>query len=390
MPGLPIAAGACDTEGMPPASRLLPYLIFCLLIAPATAGAQPDPDAELLALEERLAASLTTKDAAAFEELLAPGFVLRGAPDVARDAWIANALQLCWGDRYELTDFRTIERGDEAAVVSFQLTTFRDPDTCEPAIIRSLVTDVWRREAGAWRLALRHSGPAGSGLAQQFLREDAPPPLWERSAELSYVSTGGNTDTQTLGVGGALTWRPGPWRTDARTAFVRSETGNVLTAESFTAEVRQSRNLSPHVETFVRLGYLVNEFAGIERRVAADGGLGWIVSDAGTHRLRFDTALGYSRETRVAADTLSAALANLGAAYRWRLFRASEIADDARLTASLDDREDWRFSNALAFTTSMTRVLSIKVSHELRLVNVPVPGFERRDTVVAVALVAKF
>jgi hypothetical protein len=44
------------------------------------------------------------RDAAAFDALLAPDAVLRGAPDVPRDTWIATALSLCWGDRHEIDD----------------------------------------------------------------------------------------------------------------------------------------------------------------------------------------------------------------------------------------------------------------------------------------------
>jgi putative salt-induced outer membrane protein YdiY len=325
-----------------------------------------------------------------FEEVLPADFVLRGAPDVPRDAWIANAARLCWGDRYELTDFRLIAHDRPTAVVSFVLTTFRDPETCDRAILRSLVTDVWRQDDGRWRLVLRHSGPAGGSLAQQFAREAALPLRWERAADLSLVSTGGNTSTRTLGMGGAVTWRPGAWRTEARASVVRSETEHVLTAESLTSDVRQSRTLSPQVELFGRGTYLTNEFAGIETRITVDGGLGWVVSAAGAHRLRVDAGVGYSRETRITSPTLTAALANFGGAYRWQVARATALTDEALLTASLDDRDDWRLSNTLAITTAMTRLLSIRVAHELRLVNLPVPGFERRDTVIAVALVAKF
>ncbi len=368
----------------------LASLVLAVLSLAVPAKAQPASDAELLALEERLATALTTKEAPVFEQLLAPGFVLRGAPDVSRDIWIANAARLCWGDRYELTDFRLIEDMGTSAVVSFVLTTFRDPETCDRAIIRSLVTDIWRRDEDTWRLALRHSGPAGGGLAQQFARQAAPPPTWERAADVSLVSTGGNTDTQTLGLGGAVTWRPGPWRTDARATFVRSTTDDVLTTESRTVELRQSRNLSPHLEAFARGSFLTNAFAGIDSRVTVDGGLGWKVSDAGAHRLRVDAGVGYSRETRLASPSVASALANFGGAYEWRITRTTTVGDEALLTALLDDREDWRLVNALTVTTAMTRVLSVRLAHELRLANVPVPGFERRDTVIAVALVAKF
>jgi len=364
-------------------------LFFCCVLLSVTASAQPSV-ADLRTLEERLASALTTRDVGVFEETLAAGFVLRGMPDVSRDAWVANALALCWGERYEITDFRLLDNGEASAVVSFVLTTFRDPETCDRAIIRSLVTDIWRHDGERWRLALRHAGPAGGGVSQQFARENAPPPLWERSGELSLVSTGGNTETGTLGVGGAVTWRPGAWRTDLKASFVRSETDQVRTAEALAADVRQSRRLTPHLEVFGRGAFLANEFAGIDRRVTADAGLGWNVSTIGAHRLRLDAALGHSRETRLLSPTLSSALANLGGAYKWQVTRATAVTDDVLVTASLDEREDWRLSNTLAVTTTMTRVLSIRVAHELRMVNQPVPGFERRDTVIAVALVAKF
>lgn len=36
------------------------------------------------------------------------------------------------------------------------------------------------------------------------------------------------------------------------------------------------------------------------------------------------------------------------------------------------------------------RILSLKLSHELKRVNGPAPGFGRTDTIVSAALVAKF
>ena len=54
-------------------------------------------------------------------------------------------------------------------------------------------------------------------------QDPPPPPRLEGSAELSFVSTGGNSETQSLGLGGAIIWRPDPWNTQAKLSFVRSE-----------------------------------------------------------------------------------------------------------------------------------------------------------------------
>jgi putative salt-induced outer membrane protein len=219
---------------------------------------------------------------------------------------------------------------------------------------------------------------------------NAPPPRWERKAELSLVSTGGNTDTQTLGTGASIIFRPGPWTTEARTAFVRSEAADVETAKSLVADAREARAVTPRMEIFGRYGYLSDKFAGIDHRSTVDGGVGYKLLPGPVHTLRADAGLGYSREARVVGDDLSFALANFGSAYKWQISKTADLSDSALLTASLDDGDAWRFGNAFALTAVMTRVLSLKLSHDVKFNNSPVVGFEKTDRLTSVALVAKF
>ena len=219
---------------------------------------------------------------------------------------------------------------------------------------------------------------------------NAPPPRWERKAELSLVSTGGNTDTQTLGIGASVVFRPDGWTTDARTAFVRSEAADVETAKSFVADLRQARALTTRVEIFGRYGYLGDRFAGIEHRHTVDGGLGYKLLTGPVHALRVDAGLGYTREARVVGEDVSFALTNLGAAYKWQLSKSADITDAAVLTESLADHSQWRFGNAFALAAAITRVFSLKLSHDTKFNNSPVPGFEKTDRLTSVALVARF
>lgn len=219
---------------------------------------------------------------------------------------------------------------------------------------------------------------------------EAPPPRWERKAEVSLVATSGNSDTQTAGLGASLIWRPGVWTTEAKSAFVRSETSDIETARTFSADLRQGRTLSPRVDLFGRFGFLSNEFAGIDARTTVDGGVGYKLLLGPVHTVRVDGGLGYSHEERVTGPALSFPLANFGAGYKWQISKTADFTEVALFTASLDEGEDWRFGNALALTAAMTSVFSLKASHEVRHVNTPVPGFEKSDTQMSVALVAKF
>jgi len=217
-----------------------------------------------------------------------------------------------------------------------------------------------------------------------------PPPRWERKAELSLVSTGGNTDTQTLGLGASVVFRPDKWTTEGRTSFVRSEAADVETAKSWVIDFREARALSTRTEAFGRYGYLMDRFAGIDHRNTVDGGLGYKLLVGPVHTLRVDGGLGYTSEGRVTGDSQSFALVNLGSAYKWQISKTADIADSAILTESLKSHDAWRFTNAFAVSAAMTSVLSLKLSHDVKFNNSPVPGFEKTDRVTAAAIVAKF
>jgi putative salt-induced outer membrane protein len=219
---------------------------------------------------------------------------------------------------------------------------------------------------------------------------DTPPPRWERKAELSLVATGGNTDTQTVGAGASLVWRPSPWTTEAKVAFVRSEANDELTARSFAADLRQARAITERVDAFGRFGYLSNEFAGIDARSTIDGGIAYKLLTGPVHTLRVDGGLGYSREARITGEDLAFPLANFGSAYKWQISRTADLTEAVLFTQSLDEGEDRRFSNAFALTAALTRLLSLKLSHELKFVNVPVVPFEKTDTLLSMALVMSF
>jgi putative salt-induced outer membrane protein len=372
-------------------------LTLAVLLSAFPAGAQTPPaDAGLeAALRERVGAiarGIHAKDRAALDALLADDFVLRGSPDVPRATWLDNAIALCWGDRSEIADLNARRLSDTVATVSFVSTFHQDPFTCEPALVRSLITDIWVRGDGVWRLSVRQAGPVGSGdpVAQQFVREAPPPPALEGKAELSFVSTGGNTDAQTLGTAGDLIWRAGAWKTEARAMFVRAETDDRETARALLAELRESRAISSRLDVFGRGGYQRDVYAGIDSRVTLDAGLGWTAVDGARHALRLDGGLGYLSEDRLAGDDLRSAIARAVAKYKWVFSNTTELTNDAAFLLPFEEGDAWRYANTLALTAGLSRLFSLKLSHALSYLNAPVPGFRKTDTIVSAALVAKF
>jgi putative salt-induced outer membrane protein len=223
----------------------------------------------------------------------------------------------------------------------------------------------------------------------------APPHTCTGSAELSFVSTTGNTDTQTLGIGGSVECKPNKWTYTAKGAFIRSEADDVVTAKSLDTLFRAARDLTPRLKAYGQFIYFQNEFAGIENRYAVEGGLAYMLFTHPKHTLEVDGGIGYTKEDRVEVigipdEDLSFATARTGAIYRWKISETAEFGDDAGFTFNLNDGEDWRFANAAYIAAKLNTIFSLKLSYAIAYLNNPVPGFGKTDTITSAALVAKF
>jgi len=217
-----------------------------------------------------------------------------------------------------------------------------------------------------------------------------PPPLREGSAEFSFVGTSGNTSTQALGLGGEFIYRPAPWEAKIKVAFVRNESNDVLSAESFLLIGRVQRAITPRLAAFGQYGYQRDQFAGILDRNTVEGGLAYTLIDHAGHKLVVDGAFGYANENRVTGNDISTGTFATDGLYTWKISETSELTEDARFNFSLSESSDWRYANLLALTAKITTIFSLKLSNAVRYVNLPAPGFKTTDVVTSIALVAKF
>jgi putative salt-induced outer membrane protein YdiY len=209
------------------------------------------------------------------------------------------------------------------------------------------------------------------------------------SGELSFVSTSGNTSTQTLGVGGHLTNRSGAWRSQTAVVFVRAETDDTETARTLGVDFRVVRDLTPRAGWYGHSAYHRDTFAGIEHRIGADSGLAFKVVAARSHAVDLDLGLGYTNETRSAQADRSFPAGTLALDCRWTVTETTQVTNDTALTANLRQSGDWRVANVAALSTALSRTLSLRLSYQVTFMNRAVPGFRRTDTTASAAVVAK-
>ncbi len=217
-----------------------------------------------------------------------------------------------------------------------------------------------------------------------------PPPLWSGSAELSFLSTSGNTSTSSIGGALELDYKPAPWAVIFKAGYLRASTNGDLTAEQLTASLKGVRDLTKRVDVFVGSGYLRNRFAGFNSLISGDAGAGYKLLAGPVHMLRAEAGFGYTREDQLIGDNRSYASARAGLGYKWQFSKAADFTNDFSYLYDLSDSSNWEISEKAAITAGLTSIFSLKASYGLFYNNLPVPTFEKTDTATAVALVAKF
>jgi putative salt-induced outer membrane protein YdiY len=216
-----------------------------------------------------------------------------------------------------------------------------------------------------------------------------PPPRREGGAELSFVDTNGNTESMALGVKGDFTLRPKPWIIEERAHFIRTESDDIVDAESFTNRFRAGRYVTTRLDFFAMHGYLRDTFSGIDHRNTITFGLGYALIEDARQTLKVDGSFGYVNEQRI-GDDISTGVVIGGTKYRLQLTANAELADDFSFEEAFDDAGNWRLDHFIGLTAKISTIFSLKVGNSLRFANQPVPGFLQRDLITSAALVMRF
>jgi putative salt-induced outer membrane protein YdiY len=363
-----------------------------LAVSARAQTAEPSGDVDIRVLESSLFDALHARDRQQLESLLAADYVLRGAPDIDRETWLQNATKRCWGDRSDLDDFRA-RRHEGVVIASFALTFYVDPATCRAGVLRSLVTDVWVREADGWKLKVRHAGPPPAfpdDIAAQYGAVPDAPPTWEVGSEFSAVATGGNTSTRTIGLGAQLAHHSDGQKTEVNARFLTSQADAVTNARLLIVEGRHGFTVTEPLQVFGEASYTRDRFAGIDDRVTTTAGVAYAVSVPAPQTLALEGGLGWTVEQRLDGTSLRFATGTGALDYRWTIVPGTELREEAIFNADLESIKNWRTSNTTTLHVTLTRVLSLRASHAIEYRRTPVVGFGRSDMRTAVALVFSF
>lgn len=216
---------------------------------------------------------------------------------------------------------------------------------------------------------------------------------WFDTAELSLVLTGGNSESESLGLKNTLEriWPSASFRLEARAVRAASTDADTLaigpdpddfevveeseenvTAELFALQSGFDRSLTERLYWNLGAGWLQNRPAGIESRASLLGGLGnlWVDTPATTFKTEY--GITWTREEgTLDAGADSFAGARLAALLRRKVGENGVYRNELILDENLDDTSDLRADWTNSIAVNLNGRLALKVSLQLLWDNVP-------------------
>lgn len=225
------------------------------------------------------------------------------------------------------------------------------------------------------------------GASSIALAEDgAIERTWAATAELGYIETSGNTETETLNAKFKGETSLAKWTNELELEALKSAANDVRSAEKYRVEAQTDYDLGGRAYALLNVNWENDNFSGYDYQAAAAFGFGYRVIRTDTVKLKLELGPGY----RVAEDDIGNkeedAIVRAAELFTWKLSETSTFEQYLKVEAG-DSNTETRFGISLA--SKIAGDLSMKISHDITH-NSDVPaGSEETDRETSVTMVYK-
>ena len=221
--------------------------------------------------------------------------------------------------------------------------------------------------------------------------DDAPPKKWKDTAEVSIVSTNGNSRTTTASAKNLFVYDWTSTKLELEGGGLGAKSKGVVTDERYNASEKVSQKVSEFNYVFERFGWDKNRFAGVANRYDAALGFGRRLLALERHTLKAEMGGGYINEERTqGAKRVSFGSGRAYSKYEFIVSPTAKFSQDGEYLHNFAFADDYRIRTETALQATVTSIVSVKVSYLWTRVGKPPPGFIRDDTTTAIALIASF
>jgi putative salt-induced outer membrane protein YdiY len=217
-----------------------------------------------------------------------------------------------------------------------------------------------------------------------------PPPLWDVQTGLSYVATGGNSDTTTVGADFGMHRRWPAWIVETAATAVRSTNRDVRTAERYIGAVRGQRKLSDIVGLSAGERVERDRLAGLDFRSILDGGLGWALRREPPWTLDAVTALAWLHEQPIAGLERNDPAGVFQLLSKVPLGTAADSTQRITYYPNFKTTSAYRSEAEVTAQAAINGRLAMRFGYLWRYANTPVPGFRKADDLVTASIVVRW
>lgn len=228
---------------------------------------------------------------------------------------------------------------------------------------------------------------SGHAYAADEPTDAAAESLWKASAELGYVATSGNTETETVNAKAMLSTDRENWRHKGEITALQSSDAIITTAKKRTLFVQSDYKLTDPNFLFGNINYEYDKFGGYEYRVTETIGYGRRVIDDTDMTLDLEIGPG-ARQTKLdSGKTESEGVVRGAAKFDWTVSKTSKFSEVLTVEAG----EDVTVSKSVtSLSSQINGSLSMKISYTYKNTSEVPVGIDDTDTETAVTLVYNF
>jgi len=227
----------------------------------------------------------------------------------------------------------------------------------------------------------------GSSAEAVMVKENTRKSQWNGSAELGFLMTRGNTQTDSLNLAAGLENTRLKWHHKVEFKALQASEQNVSTAESYEATGRTEYLLDDNDYIFGSLRYQDDRFAGYDRRTTEVLGYGHQFLKRPDMKLKGEFGAG-ARQTKNTDNTRDdEGILRVGLNYTWEITKTSSFNEDIFIERGVVNTAT---ESVTALTVKINSKLAMKLGITVKDNSNPPAGFKNTDTKTAVTLVYDF
>ena len=224
---------------------------------------------------------------------------------------------------------------------------------------------------------------------------------WKGQGEAGFVTTSGNTDSDSLNLGLKFEKSGKVWDHEIGLAAYQASQEGIDTAENFSANYTLKRNLTERSNIFFNLGYLDDDFDGFTEQWSAAVGYGYKVFNGESVKWETGAGVGYRDTTQlevqrdefgdiveeIEGDDVSGATFVLRSDFEAKISETTKFVDNFKAEIGSDNTY---VENDAALFVAINQSFSLKLGYLVRYNSDPADDADDTDTITSLNLVYGF